>query len=34
FTNQKTEVKLGCGVRNRMLQTPRPKSVRVKVETT
>ncbi|WP_435655486.1 IS5 family transposase [Brucella pituitosa] len=34
FANQKTEVKIGCGVRNRMLQTPRPKSVRVKVETT
>ena len=34
LANQKTEAKLGCGVRNRMLQTPRPKSVRVKVETT
>lgn len=33
FANQKTEIKLGCGIRNCMLQTPRSKSVRVNVET-
>lgn len=33
FVNQKTEVRLGCSIRNRMLQSSRPKSVRVKAET-
>lgn len=33
FANQKTEVRLGRGIRNRMLQSSRPKSVRVKAQT-
>lgn len=33
FANQKTKITIGCSLRNRMLQTPRPKTVRVTGET-